>query len=479
MLLALLAAATLAADLQQLAKLPGEPSIVSAAGIAADDSPVLTLENASAFDTASTARRVVIVATPGSDDRATDAVLQLVRWMKTDAPKDIRAHWRISALPAGQPIDNQSFDRWIRFQAPDFVVSVGEGRGVPGVHRWTPQEFEAALRRVPGIRGQDYQIIADRVSRDPLAIATLLASKYPGTPAISYIPSVAWANTLKVAELTRDASLRAKVEGQTAQWRGGQDLFGTRIQLTSVAGTFVFSELGAADVVAKGVDAASKVKDGDVYEYGQGWTDDMFMATVVLARNGRTDLAARMLVAYAARLQRPDGIFNHATNGPAAWGRGNGFAALGLVEALSAMPGTDPNRARVLEIYRRQMDAVRKLQAPDGMWNEVLDEPGSYREESATAMLMTAMSRGIRAGWLDPSFAAFVERAWRGVAAHVDMDGNIVDVCTSTGSGPTKRYYLDRAAVTGADDRGGAMALMAAVEVHTLRQTARPRRAGR
>jgi rhamnogalacturonyl hydrolase YesR len=92
---------------------------------------------------------------------------------------------------------------------------------------------------------------------------------------------------------------------------------------------------------------------------------------------------------------------------------------------------------------------------------------------------MTAMSRGIRAGWLDTSFVPIVERAWRGVAAHVAEDSTILDVCTSTGAGPTKRYYLDRTAVTGADDRGGAMALMAAVEVHTLRQAASGARSGR
>ena len=464
MLLALLAAATLAADLQQLAKLPGEPSIVSAAGITADDRPVLTLENTSAFGPYS--QRRVVVRGPGA--------LEVVRWMKTSAPAPLRRQWIVSALPSADGLDEASMRRWLAFQVADTVVDLQPNDPHP------VDTFGAALPRADDRPpNRPVSIIRAMVARDPLAIARLLAAKYPGTPAISYIPSLAWAYTLKIAELTHDASLRAKVEQQTAPWRGGQDLFGTRIQLTSVAGTFVFSDLGAADVVAKGVDAASKVKDGDVYEFGQGWTDDMFMATVVLAGNGKADLAARMLVAYASRLQRPDGIFNHATNGPAAWGRGNGFAALGLVEALDVLPGSDPNRARILEIYRRQMDAVRNVQAPDGMWNEVLDEPGSYREESATAMLMTAMSRGIRAGWIDRSFASAVERAWRGVAAHVDIDGNIVDVCTSTGSGPTKRYYLDRAAVTGADDRGGAMALMAAVEIHTLRQTAPQRRAAR
>ena len=44
-----------------------------------------------------------------------------------------------------------------------------------------------------------------------------------------------------------------------------------------------------------------------------------------------------------------------------------------------------------------------------------------------------------------------------------------MDVCTGTGSGPTKDYYLNRAGLTGADDRGGAMALTAALEMELLR----------
>jgi hypothetical protein len=43
-----------------------------------------------------------------------------------------------------------------------------------------------------------------------------------------------------------------------------------------------------------------------------------------------------------------------------------------------------------------------------------------------------------------------------------------VDVCTSTGAGPTRRYYLDRPAVTGGDDGGGAMVLGAVLEIYDL-----------
>jgi rhamnogalacturonyl hydrolase YesR len=203
----------------------------------------------------------------------------------------------------------------------------------------------------------------------------------------------------------------------------------------------------------------------------------MFMATAVLARAGSgrfMDLAARQLIEYAARLQRADGLFIHAVDGPVAWGRGNGFAAFGLMEALetlttmSAMPESLPSRARLLDIYSRQMQAVTANQAPDGTWREVIDLPGAYREETATAMLMSAMARGIRLGWIDKSYEPVVQRAWRALSAHIAEDGTLVDVCTGTGAGPTPRYYYDRPAIEGPDDRGGAMALFGAIEMYEL-----------
>jgi rhamnogalacturonyl hydrolase YesR len=184
-----------------------------------------------------------------------------------------------------------------------------------------------------------------------------------------------------------------------------------------------------------------------------------------------------LLIDYAARLQRPDGIFIHATDGPFAWGRGNGFAALGLTEVLSRLPDKHPARAGLMAVYRRQMAELPHHQSPDGSWRQVIDEPGAYREETATAMLMVAMARGLRLGWLDKSYAQPIERAWRALAAHVNDDGTLADVCTGTGAGPTRRYYLDRPAINGPDDRGGAMALAAAVEYAELRRLSNRRRA--
>jgi rhamnogalacturonyl hydrolase YesR len=325
-----------------------------------------------------------------------------------------------------------------------------------------------------------HDAIAARVARPPIDIARLLAGRYPAAPAISYIPALAWINTLKLTTITGDQTLRAKVLAQVQPWIAGEkSLLGDRIQMTTVAGTMVFADLAKADpantaarrLAIEGADAALEEKDGGVPRYGQGWTDDMFMTAAILARTGSMpdrgrdlDRAAQLLIAYAARLQQPDGIFNHATDGPAAWGRGNGFAAFGLMETLTALPAAHPSRPALLAIFARLMKGLAAWQAPDGTWREIIDRPGAYREETATAMILTAMTRGMRLGWLDRAYAPVANRAWRALAAHIVEDGGLVDVCSGTGAGPTARYYFDRPAIEGADDRGGAMALVAAME---------------
>jgi len=68
------------------------------------------------------------------------------------------------------------------------------------------------------------------------------------------------------------------------------------------------------------------------------------------------------------------------------------------------MPPDDPSFPAILQSYRSHMSALAPYQDHSGMWRQVIDLPGSYPEFSATAMIATAMLRGIRAGWLDASF---------------------------------------------------------------------------
>ncbi len=533
--------AALAAALDAVAAVDGQPRIVSGAGMTRDDVPLLTLENGSPFDASRPERRLVLVGGLDGDTDAARIVLDAVRWFKTDAPEAERARWLVSVLPLALPGSNAAeppatfppvdgfFDhperpesryvwRWVSYQAPDLVVEVRAGdelsvRSGPDVEGLPAGSLAAALadpanhtglapvdtllataRTADGAavmrevlaHARDRQsplrnVLNRRMARDPLTVARLMARRYPGAPSISYIPALAWVHTLRVAEMDGDASLRDKVLEEVRPWLSGvRPLFGNRMSFAALAGTMIFSRLTglpgedgetAARLAAEGVALAAAETAPGMPERASGWSDDFFLGTIAAVRAGDPEglaAAVRLVTTTAARLQQPDGLFHHDADAPTAWGRGNGFGALGLSELLTVLPADQPEREAVLRIHRRHLAGMRAEQAPDGMWRQIVDVPGSYRETSVTAMTLTAMARGIRLGWLDDSYRPAVDRAWRALLAHVADDGTLVDVCFSTGAGPTRRHYLDRPAVNGADDRGGAMVLGAALEYYDL-----------
>jgi rhamnogalacturonyl hydrolase YesR len=104
------------------------------------------------------------------------------------------------------------------------------------------------------------------------------------------------------------------------------------------------------------------------------------------------------------------------------------------------------------------------------MWRNVIDRPGAYPEYSATAMIATAMLRGVRNGWIDrQTYEPLIEKAWKAILARTSDDGRLVDVCESTGTrGLTDDDYLRRTAILGRDDRGGGMAMFFATELAGL-----------
>lgn len=317
---------------------------------------------------------------------------------------------------------------------------------------------------------------------DPLEIARILAARYPAQPIMSYIPALSWSGQLRLSALTGDAKWREKALTDIAAFTSGRTpAIAEPFRLTSLAGALALADAAsmagdrtAGVLAAKVADVMLADAPGTDVMFATRWTDDMFMASAVLSRVGHAthaDAVGRLLTNYSKRLQRSDGLFIHAENGPHAWGRGNGFALLGLAEALTYLPASWSPRPQVLAIYRRQVAALAQHQSDDGSWRQVVDEPSSYRELTVTAMTTAALARGITRGWIDrKTYEPIMNRGWLAVAARINADGTVKDVCAGTGAGPTKEYYLNRPVVNGADDRGGAMALLAALEMATLRE---------
>ena len=149
-----------------------------------------------------------------------------------------------------------------------------------------------------------------------------------------------------------------------------------------MAGHIVFTELARATGDPRYAAAVRKVADlgfnasGQMLEampYHGQFSDSVFMGTAIVAQAGALtgerryfDMADRHLRFMQQLDLRPDGLYRHQPATDAAWGRGNGFAALGLALTLSELPRDHPGYAYALQSYRQLMAALLPLQTRDG-----------------------------------------------------------------------------------------------------------------
>ena len=200
--------------------------------------------------------------------------------------------------------------------------------------------------------------------------------------------------------------------------------------------------------------------------------EDFFFAGTLLGRahavTGEASHRDRLLdFLRAVDTRQPNGLYWHCHASPYFWGRGNAFAALGFAEALSHL-GTD-GVEDLASTHVAHLTALADHQDASGLWRQLIDEPGTYLEHSATTMIGVALARGLREGVLpsDP-WRSVVERAWNGAAARIGSGGELDQVCVGTGPLESREAYVERPFSTGTDARGGAMALWFAVEMAEL-----------
>ncbi len=187
------------------------------------------------------------------------------------------------------------------------------------------------------------------------------------------------------------------------------------------------------------------------------WIDDMFMITAVQSQAFRAtgdrkyiDRAAKEMILYLDTIQLESGLFYHAPYAHFTWGRGNGWMAAGMAEILRAMPADHPDRLRIMEGYKKMMATLLKHQAEDGMWRQVIDDSGFWKESSSTAMFTYAMITGVKNGWLDQkTYGAAARKAWLSLVKYIDAEGNVTEVCEGTGTSDESSHYMNRKRNTG------------------------------
>lgn len=326
----------------------------------------------------------------------------------------------------------------------------------------------------------------EKLARTPQQVAEQLAAVYgKKLDQVAYIPALPLIAKLRLSEETRQAKYAEEVEKLVAPFLRG-DKSPVPKSGSEQAGHLLFAELALR---AKGKDrerwtllcrsAADQIFDKNgkplpLMPYHSEMSDAVFMAGPILAATGRLtgevkyfDAAVTHFASMRKLCLRRDGLYRHSPLCEAAWGRGNGFPALGLALALSDWPKDHKAYKSLIAELEKHLAALLPHQdKKTGCWHQVIDNADSYDEYTCTCMIGFATHRGIRRGWLKKDdYQPSVDRAWRAVKERTGADGKLVNVCEGTGKQKTLRDYLDRRAINGRDDRGGAMGLLFATEL--------------
>jgi rhamnogalacturonyl hydrolase YesR len=224
-----------------------------------------------------------------------------------------------------------------------------------------------------------------------------------------------------------------------------------------------------------------RLPDGTLWRQNRNegtlWPDDLYMGGVFLVRWGVynhdqkfIDDAAEQIIHQAAVEQDADGLWFHGyfvkqkQQAPFKWGRGNGWATVTLVETLSAMDKKDPLRPQLIGILKKQIDGLKKVQAPDGMWRQILDKPDLWEETSCTAMFAYGIARAANRGWITPDNMLMARKAFAGLAKNVTADGVVKGTCQGTSISTDLNYYIQRERPDD-DPHGPGPVMLAGVEI--------------
>ena len=257
---------------------------------------------------------------------------------------------------------------------------------IPGLRLTIPEEQIASeLEKLWDVIGQGSsepsparRVLDIRRSRSPLDIARILASAYGHKlqEPIMYTQGVSISGRLRLAELDPSfsssvADIASIVEPYVS---GTIDPFGDSPETHKLAGVIWGDELANltsdkryAELVVRAASYYTPKEQGD-------WpppadpdfrTEDMFLAGTILGRAFRItgdELFLNILTGLLlnGNIQQEDGLFWHCRSARYFWGRGNGFAALGLTECLTYLPDDHTHRNAIMSMYVRLLACIRR-----------------------------------------------------------------------------------------------------------------------
>lgn len=216
-----------------------------------------------------------------------------------------------------------------------------------------------------------------------------------------------------------------------------------------------------------------RIGDDKIYarlwpHYNTVWLDDMYMGVPSLAWYGalKGDTASiadavRQIRAFKRRMwvSLPSvggieqGLFRHGwveemnPHPFFPWGRANGWAILTMCEVLDAMKKAayTEGREEIIDLLRQHVAGLCAVQDKSGLWHQLLNDPSSFLETSASAIFCYCLAHAICEGWIDPiAYGAQTLLAWNAVSTQINDKGQVENTVVGSGMGFDRAFYCHR-----------------------------------
>lgn len=203
------------------------------------------------------------------------------------------------------------------------------------------------------------------------------------------------------------------------------------------------------------------------------WLDDMYMGCPSLAWYGALTAdaksiqeAVKQIKAFKSRMWVPEEkLFRHGwveamiPHRFFPWGRANGWALLTMCEVMDAIGAYEKEakaglaqkidfeeeKAFILDLFRQHIEGLCRLQDKTGLWHQLLNEPSSYLETSASAIYTYCLAHAICEGWIGASaYGPQTLLAWNAVSRQINTYGQVENTCVGSGMGFDPAFYCFR-----------------------------------
>ncbi|ODP29631.1 Unsaturated rhamnogalacturonyl hydrolase [Paenibacillus nuruki] len=244
-----------------------------------------------------------------------------------------------------------------------------------------------------------------------------------------------------------------------------------------------------------------------IYPY-QIWLDGLYMGAPFYAEYIRefadikdySDVTQQFKLCYQHTRDAQTGLLYHAwdekkeqpwcdpTTGLSKnfWGRSMGWFVMALVDVLDILPEDQEDRATIIQMLSETMEALMKVQdQASSVFYQVLNLPdakGNYLEASASCMILYAVAKGLRKGYLPERYQVKAEQIRKGIIEEfitITEEGliNLNKTCQVAGLGGkdkrdgTYAYYISEPIICN-DPKGIGAFILAMAEAELLNKTA-------